>query len=319
MTSFSVSGARGPFVLAGDLGGTSCRLALAGRDSAGRSVILDRLILPAKDLRSAADLHRAAEARWGQALGSLRSAALALAGPVTGRRARLVNADLDLAADEAEALFGCPVRLLNDFTALAFAVAGPAGREAERLAGGAGTDGVRAVAGAGTGFGCAALLPGGVPLASEAGHMPFALEGDEERAFGAFLAERLGRDFPETDDVVSGRGLAALADFLTGGTWTSREAEETFLTGAGNPVFGLFARLYARACRSFVLAVLATGGLWIAGGIALRRRELARSEAFRTEFCRGVHGGLLARIPVFLFADESCGLQGAVQAAWETV
>jgi len=77
----------------------------------------------------------------------------------------------------------------------------------------------------------------------------------------------------------------------------------------------MFASFYARALRGFMLSSLSFGGLWIAGGLALRNPGIVRCRAFRDEILQETKASLLAKMPVRLFRDDACGLWGAAGAA----
>ena len=66
-----------------------------------------------------------------------------------------------------------------------------------------------------------------------------------------------------------------------------------------------------------MLATLCRGGLWIAGGIAVKNRAIARSRAFRDEIVQGRHAAMLKTFPVYLFMSEAAGLWGAARLAWD--
>ena len=69
-----------------------------------------------------------------------------------------------------------------------------------------------------------------------------------------------------------------------------------------------------------MLTVLARGGLYIAGGLAVRTPELVKSEAFASEFRRSpTMADLLAEVPVHLISDEESGLWGAGQYALQVL
>ncbi len=309
-----------------DIGGTNCRSAVFAVDGAGRVEPGPVHIVPTEGLRTTKDLHYAAREGLGQAMDGCDACAMAVAGPVGSEEARLSNADLVVDKAGAAARFAMPVTLMNDFAAVARAVDSPAGADAERVRGvSAQAPGPRAVMGAGTGLGCGALpLPGkNVFMASEGGHIPFAFLDDEERRFEAFLLERLHIPFATADDVVTGRGLKALAAFCTGLECDGRTCGRTWLAAdvdnPDNRVGRLYARFLGRAARAWALATLCSGGLWIAGGIAVQNRAVVRSRAFADEFVRGRHAAFLEQVPVSLFRDERCGLWGAAMAAQDLV
>ncbi|MDO5536411.1 MAG: glucokinase [Desulfovibrionaceae bacterium] len=314
-------------LLAFDIGGTNCRMALFTFEEGGRLAMHEVHSVPTRKVHTAEELHYAARFRLGQeAVDSCTAVAAAVAGPVVEGRACLSNADLTLDQADVARCFGAPAELLNDFMAVCHAVDSPAGAEAEHLWGEAEGAGVRAVLGAGTGFGCAALVrSGGTELfmPSEGGHMAFAFMDEEERAFEPFLLKRQKVNWASTDDVVTGRGLKSLAAHVTGMEYNGRECGAMFLRdgvdGPDNKVGRMFARFYARAARNWVLATLCSGGLWIGGGIGIKNRALLRSRTFREEFVQGVHAAFLERVPVYLFNDDSYGLWGAGMAALKLV
>ena len=72
-----------------------------------------------------------------------------------------------------------------------------------------------------------------------------------------------------------------------------------------------YARFYGRACRNYVLATLALGGLYITGGMALRVPALSHP-AFAEEFHNSLaQERLLRNIPVFHVRKPEAGLWGA--------
>ncbi len=305
-----------------DIGGTNCRAAVFTAAGDGRVESGPVSVVPTQGVHTADDLHYAAREGLGQAMDGCAACAIALAGPVGRDGARLSNADLVVDRALAAARFAMPVTLMNDFAAVARAVDSPAGHAAEQVRGERPAPaGPRAVMGAGTGLGCGALpVPGSrVFMASEGGHMPFAFLDDEERRFEAFLLRRLRLPFATADDVVTGRGLKAMAAFFDGRELDGRTCGSTYLAAdvddPGNRVGRLYARLLARAARGWALATLCSGGLWLAGGINVRNRAVVRSRTFSDEFVRGVHAAFLERVPVMLFREEDCGLWGAAMAA----
>lgn len=230
--------------------------------------------------------------------------------------------DVDLSRDRSWLGQG-PVLLLNDFAAQAYACRSPIADEAQPvLAGEVDYSAALAVIGAGSNLGHAALLPEGPgrhrALASEFGHAAFAFVGQRELEYQRFLAEQTGEAMPSGDAVVSGRGLRCLHQFLTG------QDQEPAAVAAGlgqdSQTLRWMARFYGRACRQWALAVLALGGVYVAGGLAAHAPVLVTHPEFGREFRQG--GGLsrlLARLPVFLMSNQESGLWGAAQAALESL
>jgi glucokinase len=278
--------------------------------------------------------------------GGAKSAVLALAGPVEGDTCRLSNLPWLSRARDVRTILEIPsVALINDFSAQGRYCLFPEINGAAVIQAGSPLwDHPSAVIGAGTGLGKAILLSPAPPadqapehwqsepapdaggetrllpasllaraaasriLPSEGGHAEFPFLAEEE-GFAAFLRRETGQARPIGDMVVSGPGLGHLHAYLTGLRLPDAEASQKALF---NPeILDWFARLYARACRNFVLETLALRGLFITGGMALRLPVLTRP-AFLKEFRHSsAHGGLLERLPVRHLQDPRSGLWGA--------
>ena len=309
---------------AADIGGTSCRTALFAAEGGTPELVASRTV-PTASVHDTAGLHDAFEglcADTGADLRSVRGTAVAVAGPVLDGTAQLTNAGLTLSEAEGRHLFPGCFRIINDFEAVSRAILSPEGRRVRHVCGPEPRTedrNVRAAVGAGTGFGCSAILDGGgrpVILASEAGHTGFPFQDGEEQAFHAFLREKRNLAWVDVDSVVSGRGLEALHAFLTGEELPAAKIGARFLAPeGGNPLKTLFARFYARACRGWMLSTVCRGGLWIAGGIAIRNPTLITCPAFGEELVQGVYADLIRSMPVSLFTDPGCGLWGAAMLA----
>ena len=212
-----------PYIMAVDLGGTNCRFA---------GFTLDKGIL---------SLHRMGKRKTAELpdTGALISACgtaldrhprtadafvVGMAGPVADPlKARLTNAPLEVDLTDAGERYGIrSCRIINDFTAEAYACLTEAGSSAHCVLGAPGPRpaGPIGIIGAGTGLGTASLIRDShgswLPLPAEGGHVIFPFIGKEEEAFQDFAARELGLACLSGDDVLSGRGLRLLHLFLTG-------------------------------------------------------------------------------------------------------
>lgn len=251
-------------------------------------------------------------------------AVLAVAGPVSEgsySKLPLVGWEVDLAKIGREFPFAS-ASLINDFTAQALAVLAPPGTAArEILPGQPAANGAVAIVGAGTGLGKALLRQNvdgqGTPLVipSEGGHADFPFAGGRERDYLEFLLEKRQEERISGNSVVSGPGLSYLHQFLSGQELTPAEVTRNF---PRHPLtLEWAARFYGRVCRNYVQETLATGGLYIAGGIAAKVPELLTHPAFAREFHNSpTMDKLLGKIPVKLILDENSGLWGAAIQAW---
>jgi glucokinase len=305
-------------ILTADIGGTNSRFSHFEWDQAGGLRQVNSIWLETKAYGSFPELmkdfrERAFTLKPEQA----EIAVFAVAGPVEGRTYAdppLISWDVDVSRAGAEfGLRNC--LLINDFVAQAFACLSPVGEAATRVVPGTvERGGTVAVVGAGTGFGLAALVPDGygghVVLPSEGGHATFPFEGDDEHGYAAFLAAETGEIYATPNTVVSGRGLSLLHKYLTGDALAPEEVSARIENAPKTLLW--FSRFYARMARNFALQTVATGGLYVAGGVAAKVPEMVTHGAFQEEFRRSDSmAHLLARIPVFLNANEESGLWGA--------
>lgn len=309
-----------PWIGAVDLGGTHTRYGLFDVD--GGELRLRRAVTGATAKLS--DAH-SLRAQWQEGMGcapeELAALVIGIAGPIHDAfHASTSNAAvrLDLSAWAGEA-GGCRVQLANDFACEAYAALTEVGRLARPVYGptpeAAGT---RAVLGPGTGLGAAQLVGFGkgdaarpLALASEFGHSPFAFVGREEADFAAFASRRWGKPCVCGDDVVSGRGLACLHEFLTGDALTP-EAAGQFLTRE-SATLRWYARFLGRICGQWALATLCYGGLYLTGGMFKRYPELPTHPAFIEAFFCAPRLRVLERIPLRRYTVDMSGLWGA---AW---
>ncbi len=315
-------------VLAGDLGGTHCRLAIA---EAGRDGV-DILRAARYASRGHADLAAILSDFLG-AEAAPEACCLAVAGPTDGRRARFTNLDWNVDASALAARFGFRNALLvNDFAAVGW---GLAGLRAEQLAplqaGNAVAHAPRLALGAGTGLGVCLNVwrDGGYrPLASEGGHIGFApLDAEQDRLL-AQLRRAHGR--VSVERILSGPGIVELYRFCLAEAGRAdspllREAHAApAITAAGlagddaaaAQGLRLFAQILGQTAGDLALAARAEGGVYLAGGIAPQVLPALRNG----DFLRGFHAkGRFAEwtrsLPVAVVLDADIGLRGAARAA----
>jgi glucokinase len=305
-------------ILAADIGGTNSRFAHFTAEGDGPLKLGETRWLGTREAAS-----------FGELIENLRGsgfslkpeeadiAVVAVAGPVERgvySSPPLIDWDVDFSNAGRDFGFRRSV-LVNDFVAQAHACRSPVGEAAERvLPGNPDQDAAVAIIGAGTGLGKAALVPDGaggfVAVPSEGGHANFPFASAREFEYREFLREELGDAYMTYNVVVSGRGLSLLHRFLTGEDLTPDEVTARF--DGESETLRLAARFYARAARNYALETLASGGVYIAGGVAAKNPVLLKNEEFEREFRSSpTLAALLREIRVFLICDELSGLWGA--------
>lgn len=301
--------------LIGDVGGTKVLLALVGE---GKIIHLRRF--------ASADFS-SFDALLGTYLRdlsvSIDGGCFAVAGPVAddGRFAKITNLPwaIDAAALEREFSLGRLV-LINDFAGVALGVTTQAPDQLVTLqAGEPSADGVKLVIGAGTGLGMALLVPEGDGfrvLPGEGGHVGFAPQDETQVRIWAALMKEHGRVTAER--VISGPGLTAAHRILTGETVDPAEISERALGGdaATRRSVDVFLATFGAFAGDMALAVMARGGVYLAGGIAAKILPLMQAGTFLTAFnAKAEHADLVRRMPVQVAMDPEIGLQGAALRA----
>lgn len=305
-------------VLAADIGGTSSRFGLFAVAADGTLSMKRTAGFPTAESESfVALVERLGEENIDT--GAVDAAVFAVPGAVRrGVFVSMPNVTWDIDLDAQDGLFfRRTLTLINDFKAQALATLTPAVADAMSIKEGPAADnGTVAVIGAGTGLGHAAVAldaPGRIAaIPAEMGHVAFSFYGDAEEAFHAFLRKELDVPYGYGDVVVSGPGLSLLHEYFVG-----ERLDPADVVKQGNPqVLEWFSRFYGRAARHYALAVVAQGGIFVAGGVAAKNPFLVDNDVFRNEFTTSpMYGDLLASIPIWLNRNEESGLWGAAYLA----
>ena len=340
--------ARGEIVLAGDIGGTNTRLALFEVGAPGALTLTDPVF--AHTYPSAA--HTGPDVIIERFLAAARAtspklekvpqrACLGIAGPVEGNVCRATNLPWVVDGRALSQKLGIArVRLVNDFYAAALgSVTVPPDKLVSLGGGPRDPRGPVAVMGAGTGLGQAFLLWSLADnryqvIPSEGGHVDFAPRTGLESDLLRFLTAKYGRVSYER--VLSGHGLVDLYAFLSEepAFRAVQKPETVAALAAQDPAaaisqraldgsdticgaaLAVFCSVMGALAGNLALAVLATGGVFVAGGIAPRVLPFLQKGLFREAFERkGRLQSVVSRIPAFVVTHSEPGLLGAATVA----
>lgn len=263
---------------------------------------------------------------------------IGVAGPVTGLVARLTNVPwLADASVVAERLGDCPVQLLNDLEAMAYAVPVLEPDEQAVLQEGMYVPtGNAALIAAGTGLGEALLhnVNGRfLPSASEGGHADFAARTPRELALVAELAKVYGR--VDVECVISGPGLVNLFRFTHATQDVRRACGElgpdvdvadlpAAISAAGQEgrcercaeALDMFIEAYGAEAGNLALRSVATAGVYVGGGIAPKILPALEDGTFMAAFHdKDPMVDLLRTLPVTVILNPAAGLLGAAVRA----
>ena len=328
-------------ILAGDVGGTKVHLALYDFSSGKLHAIRDQKF-PAHEFTAldqivtrflAGDdtcprVHHA----------DILATCFGVPGPVREGRLKLTNLPWILDCKDLSKSLGIPhVFLINDLEANGYGIPELAPDKIFTLhAGDESAVGHRGLIAAGTGLGQALLIWDGNhhrPIASEGGHCDFAARSTREIALLEYLRAQLnGR--VSWERVVSGLGIKNLYTFLRD---VEKIDEPQWLRDRmkaedPNAVIGqcaedgssflcfetmkIFVSAYGAEAGNIALKVLATGGMYLGGGIAPKIIKTLQNGFFTQAFLdKGRLSPLLQSIPVRVILDDTCALLGAAAYA----
>ncbi|MEA3308671.1 MAG: glucokinase, partial [Chloroflexota bacterium] len=319
-------------LLAGDIGGTKTNLALFNPEEGARA--------PLKEGTFPSGEYASLEAVLREFLVSvderIEHACFAVAGPVVAGGANITNLPWVMKEQHlTEALDFTTVHLMNDLAAIAYAV--PHLKEADTYTineGSAVDDGAIAVIAPGTGLGEAFLTcnQGRYSAhASEGGHVDFAPANAVQMELLRYLQESY--DHVSYERVCSGIGIPNIYAFFKD---TGRFEEPEWLThrlaaaSDPTPVISIAAQDVTQSCAicdatldtfveilgaeagNLALKVLATGGIYLGGGIPPRILALLETGEFMSAFLqKGRFLRLLNSMPVRVILNHKAALLGA--------
>ncbi len=328
-------------ILAGDVGGTKVHLALYDFANGRLHPIRDHKF-PAHEFASLDDVVTrflaAADGHQATSPDQIVAACFGCPGPVRDGRLKLTNLPWTLDTRELQKSLAIQhIFLINDLEANGYGIPELAPDQIFTLhQGDPDAQGHRGLIAAGTGLGEALLIWDGKthrPIPSEGGHCDFAARTTREIALLEYLRSTLkGR--VSFERVVSGIGIKNVYAFL-------RDVEkldepqwlkDRLATEDPNAVIGqcaedgsssicfetlkTFASAYGAETGNLALKVLATGGMYLGGGIAPKILKTLQNGSFTQAFLdKGRLSPLLQAIPVRIILEDSCALLGAAAYA----
>lgn len=325
-------------LLAGDIGGTKTNLAVFSAETGWRVPHAEATFPSATYL----SLEALVQAFLAQHDFSVDRASFGVAGPVVAGRATITNLPWVMEETQLQQALHIPsVSLLNDLDAIAHAVPFLESQDLHTLNEGQPVSGgAIAVIAPGTGLGEAFLTWDGSHYqahTSEGGHADFAPTNTFEIELLRYLMTR----FPHVsfERVCSGKGLPNIYAFLKDTGYAEEPpwlAEQLAATRDWTPIIVNNALDQEKACElciatlnAFVsilgaeagnlsLKVLATGGVYLGGGIPPRIHSYLDVERFMQAFThKGRFTQMLARIPVHVILNPKVALLGAARHGFE--
>ena len=320
-------------VLAGDIGGTNARLAIVEIDDTGARLGHTQRFA-SKDFPGLAPI---VHAFLGEVEDAPDRACFAIACPILDGKCNGTNLSWTVNVRTLAEEIGIPrTKIINDLHAVGHGVRRLAPADLVPLQTGEPDDrGVIALIGAGTGLGEAFVTRDGDAYqvhSSEGGHATFGATSEGECGLLTSLARKFGH--VSTERVVSGPGLASIYRYLADAGDAPEQAHVRRRMEGADPsaviadealagtdplserALAMFVSAYGAQAGNLALTVMATGGVYVAGGIAPRIVPKLSDGTFMTAFRnKGRLSDVLARIPVNVIVNPHAGLIGAAMVA----
>jgi len=336
--SSGCASAEDTMILAGDLGGTKCNLALFSRS--GKSLkLLASHRYPTREyahlpFESLLKLFLQYVAEQNGALGKekIRVAGFGGAGAVVHGTLHGTYVPWALEARKLAAhLHVREVLLINDVEAAAFSVPFLSSQDFLNLnQGSAEPHKTQALISAGTGLGEAILFWDGRhyrAIPTEGGEADFAPRTEREIELLRHLKTRLPRVCAE--EILSGGGFRLIHEFLDArvrhgafeqnGSDAAKQITQQALAGACDvcvQTLDMWTQAYASEAGNLALRTLALGGVYVAGGIATKILPKLRDGSFARSFAdKGRFAQVLSRVPLHVVLNEDAPLWGAARFA----
>jgi len=320
-------------ILAGDIGGTHTRIALFSQEADRLRLGLEK-VYPSREHKSLDEILGIFLRDSGA---SIDQACFGIAGPVLHGRHSTPNLPwVGDAAALAKQLRIHAVWLINDLQAHASGIDDLEPTDLIHLNSAASAEGNAALIAAGTGLGEAGLYWDGAHrhvFPCEGGHSDFAPRNDSEIGLLQYLLKKFGRVSYER--VLSGPGLKNIYDFLRDSKleaepqWLQdelRQANDQVAVISKHGVeakasicersLDMFVSVYGAEAGNLALKLMATGGVFISGGIAAHIVPKITQPPFMQAFvAKGRLQPLLEAIPVKIIINDRVGLIGAARYA----
>lgn len=320
-------------LLAADIGGTKTRLAVFSSVAELRTPLLEKTF-PSTRYSSLEALVQEFLAQPN--VPAIQQASFGVAGPVLDGSAKVTNLPWTMNEEKLQQALRIPsVCLLNDLSAMAHAIPLLEMTDLRMLnEGKPEKHGTLAVIAPGTGLGEAFLLWDGCAYQSypsEGGHADFAPTDPTQIELLSYLLKQY--EHVSYEQVISGHGIPHIYNFLKQtGSYSEPAALAAQFAETDDPApviveaalsqevgceicvaaLKLFAAILGAETGNLVLKVLATGGVYIGGGIPPRILSYLESEDFMKAFRnKGRFSDMLSRIPVHAILNPDVALIGA--------
>ena len=323
------------FILGGDIGATNTHLGMFGVKNKSADLIVS-FHFRNKDLSSVYEaINFVIDLIKKNYKIKIESASLGIAGALSPEKdvAKMTNINWSISKIGLKGKAKLKkINLINDFEAIGYAINSlkkgdisiiKAARKVQKA--------TILVIGAGTGLGKVLMLYDKnkdfyFPVSSEAGNSDFAAQDNEDFALIRFMSQKMKGNI-SYEDFLSGRGIVSIFNFVRNGkrfkgTAITKEINKSKTKpeliskyrktdSACMETFRIFRKIFAGFSRNSALDALPYGGIYIAGGIAPKNKEIFNKEFVKMFEQNNKLSHVLKKIPIYLVLNLNVGLIGA--------
>jgi glucokinase len=325
------------YILAGDIGGTKTNLGIYSK-GARRPLLKILKTYPSGQYPDAESLVTKFVKEFPV---PVQCACFGIAGPVYNGRCNVTNLPWVVRESRLKKHLRLKqVKLINDLAATAYAIPYLKKSELHILnRGKVQRDGNLALVAPGTGLGESIIVfekGRYIPVPSEGGHVDFAPNNAKEAALWSYLKKKYGH--VSLERILTGQGLVDIHSFIMssrpGGRYDHlikrmRDSDpaviisEEAIKGKAKSfrlALDMFVSILGGATGNLALTGMATGGIYLGGGIPPRILAKLDGDRFLSSFSdKGRFKGLLEKMPVYVILNDKAGLLGAAAKAFELV
>jgi glucokinase len=315
-------------IVAGDLGGTKSNLGTFDPRNGKLVPVAEEHL----DSHKYASVEALVQDYISQTNSTCSAACFGVAGPVVDNAVRASNLPWMIQGDSLARLLKIPsVRLLNDLEATCYGLEVLAPSELECIHEGTKDDRAnKVIIAAGTGLGEGVIFWDGdrhFPSPTEGGHADWAPHTEQQCDLWRFLKAR--NDIVSSEIILSGRGFKSLHEFLN-----PNDSHPEFNDPTVDPApiitqgaldkscatcvatLDLWVDIYGSEAGNLAIRNVARGGIFIAGGIAVKILSKLKDGRFAKAVAEKEKlGYLLSQIPIYVVMNEKAPLLGAAHVA----
>ena len=330
------------YVLGIDLGGTNLNLCIAGVNK-NKAVFLIKFHFYKKNIDSIIDpINKVLSFSKEKYNIEIKKACIGVPGIVSSdkKHANLTNISWNISSKEIIKNTNLEkIILINDFQCIGYGFNCIDNKDIIKIKSGKNDEKkVKSIVGAGSGLGKAVLIfdkESSIykPLESEGGHSDFPVHNKFELDLNNYVKiKNKIFEYITYEELLSGKGLENIYLYISNrSNKINLKIHKEILNSNDKAsiiskykkddencklTFELFTIFYARCLKNFALDTLSKGGIYIAGGIAIKNKEIFENKKFIEEF-ESVYKktSILKDIPVYLILNYDISLYGACIAA----